>query len=964
LETEYLSDDWMKCIEACIEEGKKTGMNSWVYDEVGWPSGFAGGIVTGKGDKYHARGLKYSEYEDLDEAFNADNLLGVYIYTAATNNIQQLKTKPSGIKLSSDDKIIAITHVSGPYYIDVMNPEVVKAFLDCTHEEYYKRFGKEFGTGLKGFFTDEPRFSVGKVPWSYIYAEEFRKKYGYDIIEHLPAIFIECEGYEKIRYDFWNLASELFVNAFMKQIHDWCEEHNCKLTGHVMMEESLYSQMTGTAGSMPFYEYMQVPGMDWLRRMIGNPIIAKQVGSAASQFGKKQVLSESFALCGWNVSFEELKWIADWQLVNGINLFCQHLEGYTLRGLRKRDYPASLFYQQPWWDEYHVFNDYLARAGVILSSGESRCPVLMLHPMKSAFIAYDGTNTDMLAKLDKDFIFAAETLSGLHIDYHLGDETIMSKYAKVEGKVFKVGKCNYDAVVMPSMLSIDKTTLKLLDEFISNGGKVISIGDFPKFCSGRPNDALNELKKKVIHAGTGIDEINSSLENAGLRIISIKQDGTEVMQIRYQQRDIGNAQIFFMANQDQKETYNTKIKIKTTGNVKELDLQSGDIKEINAVQTNDGLEMDIQFLPMQSRLIVVDTTDNVKAKEVFEKDDNIENINLGKEWAVEYMDNNSLTLDCCKYSIDGGEWQGPVAVIKLMDILLDMKRSCDIALKYDFEVDMNLADNKEFFLVLEAANEYDIEVNGSKVAYKDEGWWKDRAFLKVNIKPFVKNGMNEIILRRKFYQRQKVYDVLYGENVYETEINALTYDVELESIYLVGDFGVYSKSDYKKGERRALITKGPFIIKDKPAKFTAGDFTQQGLCFFAGMLDIKQSININKKLGVRYFINLNRPDAIVTKIYVNGNLAKAITWAPYSVEVTDLLKDGENTVNIQLYHSNRNLLGPHHHINGELYSVGPLSFTGKWSWVERPTEGVPINDSDRTKNYWMDDYCFVEFGLK
>ena len=43
LQTEYLSEEWMKCIESCADEGLKLGMKSWVYDENGWPSGFVGG---------------------------------------------------------------------------------------------------------------------------------------------------------------------------------------------------------------------------------------------------------------------------------------------------------------------------------------------------------------------------------------------------------------------------------------------------------------------------------------------------------------------------------------------------------------------------------------------------------------------------------------------------------------------------------------------------------------------------------------------------------------------------------------------------------------------------------------------------------------------------------------------------------------------------------------------------------
>ena len=45
LKTEYMSEDWMKCIEACADEAQKIGMNAWAYDENGWPSGFAGGKI-------------------------------------------------------------------------------------------------------------------------------------------------------------------------------------------------------------------------------------------------------------------------------------------------------------------------------------------------------------------------------------------------------------------------------------------------------------------------------------------------------------------------------------------------------------------------------------------------------------------------------------------------------------------------------------------------------------------------------------------------------------------------------------------------------------------------------------------------------------------------------------------------------------------------------------------------------
>ncbi len=45
LETEYLSDRWFECVQASVDEAAKLGMEAWSYDENGWPSGFAGGIL-------------------------------------------------------------------------------------------------------------------------------------------------------------------------------------------------------------------------------------------------------------------------------------------------------------------------------------------------------------------------------------------------------------------------------------------------------------------------------------------------------------------------------------------------------------------------------------------------------------------------------------------------------------------------------------------------------------------------------------------------------------------------------------------------------------------------------------------------------------------------------------------------------------------------------------------------------
>jgi len=960
LKVDYLSDEWFDCIKTGIEKGKEVGLDVWAYDEEGWPSGFAGGIVPALSPDYHAKFMTMERHAST-ETIEKEAMIALYVYTTNENTYRNIELG-SDYECKNGEELLAIRRHTNQFYIDTMNKRAVEAFIKCTHEVYYEKFGDDIGSYMKGFFTDEPRLicnNFGDLAWSDDLTEEFKKHYGYDIKNHIPALYLKTDNYEKYRYDFWVLVNEMFAMNYMKTIYDWCEAHHCKATGHIMMEESIFSQMTSTAGVMPFYEYLHVPGIDWLRRPISSPVIGKQVGSVACQLGKKQVLTESFALCGWNVSFEELKWIAEWQFVNGVNQICQHLQAYTIKGVRKRDYPPSLFIQQTWWEEYKKFNDYLGRLCVVLSEGNQTADVLLLHPMRSGYLAYDGTRTDEINVLDDEFTMAAETLSGNHISYHFGDETIIKNHGNIDKGRFVIGEIGYQTVILPYMYSIDANTLELLLNFIQEGGIVLSMGRFPTFTNGKTED-LATLSEKVVKATK--DNVRELLKAVNLITLSIADEEEEVQSISFQQRETKDGTILFFANHNQSDTYHTDITVfgqnyKVTRLVAEL----GEVEEVEYDTKGGDTHFALTFKPMQSYIISLEKEKaNVQYEiEIVPK----QIVQLGYNWNIESMELNSMTLDCCTYRIDGGELQGTIPVIKLQNILLELQRACEVELGFKFNINMDLDKNQEFYAAVEDASIYTIQVNGIDIPYEDVGYWKDKTFKKINIKSAITNGVNEMILKTTFRQPQKVYEVLYGKNVYETEKNKITYDIEIESIYLVGDFGVDSDTPYKRIERKAMITDGPFTIIDHPTTFTSNEFTTAGLTFFAGQIIVSQSLELTKELGKRVILNLQKQNAPLIKIYVNDTLVKDSLWAPYSVDITDYVTEGSNKIILHLFASNRNLFGPHHHIDGECYNVGPESFSGKWSWVERKSEADATEIFDKTKNYWTDSYCFVEFGL-
>ena len=120
---------------------------------------------------------------------------------------------------------------------------------------------------------------------------------------------------------------------------------------------------------MPFYEYEDMPGIDYLGRGLSSDLAPRQLGSVCAQLGKPKALSEMFGCCGWDVSPLELKRIAELQYAGGVNVMCQHLYSYSIRGQRKRDYPAHYSEHLPWQRHLARFDSYMGNLGCMLSRG-------------------------------------------------------------------------------------------------------------------------------------------------------------------------------------------------------------------------------------------------------------------------------------------------------------------------------------------------------------------------------------------------------------------------------------------------------------------------------------------------------------------------------------------------------------------------------------------------------------------
>ena len=279
----------------------------------------------------------------------------------------------------------------GESYSNLLHPEAMQVFIRMTHELYWEKLGSEFGKRIPGIFTDEPQVANGGqyLAWYDGIPGLYEKWHGRDFWRDLPYMFFEGPECRRVRLLINRTIHRQFIEAYSKPVFEWCDKHGIEHTGHYNAEDSIAGQiLCHCGGVMTHYRYQHSPGIDHLCRQIDNMLLTcKQASSAARQLGRPRVLTEIFGVTGHTNTFEDFKWLGDYDQVLGANFFATHLTWYSAKGRRKRDYPPTWNYQQTYWRDLRPLTDYFARVSYALTSGKPQVDFLMLHPVESAIAA-------------------------------------------------------------------------------------------------------------------------------------------------------------------------------------------------------------------------------------------------------------------------------------------------------------------------------------------------------------------------------------------------------------------------------------------------------------------------------------------------------------------------------------------------------------------------------------------------
>lgn len=948
LDTAYLSPEWFECVNACIDEAEKQDMNAWLYDEDRWPSGAAGGLVT-KNPKYRMRMVRVTPLSAPGELKWTKDTLAVFtarIDGVIARDVQRVpdRQKPA---LKDGETILQFTLAvqlpspwyNGQTYLDTMSHAAVRQFIKVTHEAYRKRCGRHFGKRVPGIFTDEPNYGgtlgednntghPGGLPWTGKLPATFRKRYGYDLIPHLVELVYDVDGngVSPARYHYHDCITHLYADAFCRQVGEWCGKHGLLFTGHQLEEDTLSCQTNMVGSCMRTYEFMQAPGMDLLTEHWRIFDTAKQVSSAARQFGRQWRLTETYGCTGWDFPFAGHKALGDWQAALGINLRCQHLSWYTMLGEAKRDYPAGIFYQSPWWNLYRKVEDYFARIGAVMTRGSEIRDLLVIHPVESMWLLCKAgwRQRSETAELDKALVSLSSTLLGAHLDFDYGDEELLSRHAAVVRKsgrpVVRVGKAEYRSILVPRQITMRRTTLDLLRKFKAAGGEVVFAGEVAGYVDAVKSAEVAELAAGCVRTAASGGAVVKAVE-AGVRRLSIVgADGREITPALYLLREDKAAFYLFVCNtgedfvgadptprsqgmvRDRTLSY-PDVRIRgfsgCAGMPVELDPETGVEMEADAVRLAVGWEIRTRLPALGSRLFVVPKKAGSRALPRPKAVSTVRAETLGEgSWNYRLSESNVLVLDRCRYRIGKGEWQPALEILRVDKAVrkalgvpprgggmaqpwtrpaLKNPRRLPVALAYEFEADV--PPSGELSLALELPRAYRVSVNGVPVnTDADSGWWTDRSLSRIPFDPaLLRAGRNELLL-----------ELDYAEDF-----------AGLEIVYLLGGFGV--KVDGAAVKMTTL-----------PATLGIGDWCDQGLAFYAGHVAYTRMIEAKAGVGERVIVSVPDYRGVAVRVLVDGVEAGVIAWQPQEVDITALLKDKPVELAIQVVGHRRNSHGPFH----------------------------------------------------
>ncbi|MBC8096685.1 MAG: glycoside hydrolase family 2 protein, partial [Akkermansiaceae bacterium] len=498
---------------------------------------------------------------------------------------------------------------------------VIDHFDATALRHYLKRFDQAFAgrdvRPLRGFFNDsyEVDDASGQADWTPRLFDEFRKRRGYDLRQHLPALLGKDSADKNARVlcDYRETVSDLLLQNFTEEWRKWSHRQRAIIR----------NQAHGSpANILDLYAAIDIPETE------GTEILRiKFATSAAHVTGKKLVSSESAT---WlNEHFRSTLWDVkqslDRYFLGGVNHIFYHGTCYSPQN---EPWPGWLFYaavhfspRNSWWNDFAAINEYVTRVQSFLQSGKADNDVLLYFPIADF---YSERGNALLRHFDgvprgSRLQATAETLQsrGYAFDF-ISDRQLQNMKASPAG--LHSGGVIYRTVVIPECRYLPLETFEKLIDLAKGGARIVFIGKLPDDVAGfgrleQRQEKFQKLTKALKFGsadsgqvqqatiGRGAMLISGNLENA-LTAAGASRETMVDSGLQFFRGNRPEGVYYFIANRSQ-TNFEGWITLETRANQAALfDAMHGDKGLLPARKSSDGkLQVHLQFAPGESGVV-------------------------------------------------------------------------------------------------------------------------------------------------------------------------------------------------------------------------------------------------------------------------------------------------------------------------------------------------------------------------
>lgn len=591
-EATYLSEEWFEAVRLVLNGARALGLTVLLYDELNWPSGQAGGRVLGGGSVGDVQlepapdlVAKVAVPVVLDvtgphpvawrpAAAAQDRPIVVSALPVVGDAACAERDRPAAgarldgrraVALSPDAAdgvvrwdappgrwcLVALVQRPLDYrpereqdrpYVDLLDPRVAQRVLATTHAEYVRRFPEHVGTTIRGFYNDEPGFygnlgngrgdaaAEGSIPWTPGLRAWLRDRTGTDLARDLPALWFDVGDRTTTTRVAWSHALQRrWVESYLRPLHDWAAGHGLAIVANPVREEDLGDHRLAGGGSLyRVLRWYQVPGMDTIDALDLESVTPKVVSSAAHVFSRPRTLAEAFGAFGWDLTFGEMRRVATWQAVGGVDLLNQHALYQSIDGERADDSPPPQSSQSQLWPWMPQWISYVGRLHAPAVAARAVNPIAVLYPTSA--LAAEGTpleergvlgNSPALAPVDDAWRDTGLDLMAAQLDFDYVDEQVLAGdpafgvQPRVADAVLRIGDGAYTALVWPRPTVLSLEAVATAARFVASGGTLVAVGPFPER-EARGRDAelrvrLEELFRAAtahtVASGSDLDDV-------------------------------------------------------------------------------------------------------------------------------------------------------------------------------------------------------------------------------------------------------------------------------------------------------------------------------------------------------------------------------------------------------------------------------------------------------------------------